>query len=280
MLSPIVASVGFFFRIAAFFCVLGILPRQVVPITAKVALALATLLFLLPMYPGEALTLTSLVSNGDGIFSLISSVPYQVLLAEIAIGLALGVLVSVSMYVAEVFAGYASMQMYAVGDEDEASRNREPGTSQPYHLLKAVLFLLVLYVIFHQRGFASILEYIGSSFLLQPLIEPGTIGPTIGPTTFASGIGLILGIGSQSFLISALIAVPFFLVSLLMDFLFLLQRRYFAPSFSASVVPGARAAVLLLLLSMNIYVYVTQMKPLIVESTELSPEKLPRARTN
>ena len=239
-------------RMLVFFCCLGLLPWRFVPLSVRLALAVSAVLFLAPLLPGftslrveDAVLLCQDMSKLKG---LAASLPYTLLFSEIALGLLLAVTASLAAYSAKLTGMWLSRLIWqSVCRETETITPADAG--EGYSL--ETLFLLVIAAVLFAGSSQSALWALAAQSLvtLPPLAE--AFKDSAMP--LASGASrAVIDTGTAALSLAFAVALPFFLVSLIVDFVYFPWKRYFAPAFSEHLHGASRALALILLLAISI----------------------------
>jgi len=262
MLSPIAAAAAFSIRVTTFVVALGFFPARIVPFSVRFSLILAVLCLLLPsaavISSGSEFSFLILVSQKTQFINLLSELPYQLMVFEVGLGLLLAVSASAAIYGAEVLAGCVVMLLTDVDEDD--TRAVLGSSNSAYRVFKAVFLLLVLYVLFHWVGFSVLVEFLTHSMMIRPY---DVVAQTNGAVDVSIALERLSSIAVLAFIFAAAVGLPLFIVSLTVEFLHLLYRRYFPVGFSTSLVPASRAVALVLVLALSVYVYAGEFNSLL-----------------
>lgn len=226
-------------RLLACALTLALFPRRFVSRVVAVSLAVAMWFFLRPLVP-QASTVWSF-EPGTGLFSF--SVEgfglLQAMLVEVAVGVFLGVVASLSIYVAECFGGWIAAELSL------PQACRRPGQQS---ILSLALVLLVTEVLFRSDTGAQLFVFVARSLAEFPLQASASSLSDSERFYFA-----ISFLGKLAFSQAALLVIPLFVLLLVVDFSFFILERFIRHVARSEVVLTVRFAVILLALSVILY---------------------------
>lgn len=248
---PEVLAIGFLalcIRTIVFVLTIGFFPYFITPVAIRIALSVVIIVSCLPVFLGTS------YSFGDLLISLSQSVSlmsYPVLLSEVAIGLLLGVSISVAAYVAEIIAAWISSLMFeASAETDYAELSLSSFRNyRAYHSVRALLVLMLWYILFHTSSVFVIWRVFADNVFLFPINAPLAI---IENFEFSR----IIELGSLSLKIALLFLVPLIAVSLFVDCLWLLYVRWCQKTRDlGGLVQASKMSVLVLTVALSVYYY-------------------------
>lgn len=270
---------AFITRIAVFFCSCSLFPRKLVPLSVRLGLVAAFVIFFAPLIPGLEQKSSSeyfyllqnaasiegsrgvLKTEGSGSNTMIVFPGYEVLLIEAALGLLLSVSASLAAYTARLTALWLSRMVLGPGSESPADL---PDSSVDDSLLETTVLILLLGCLFYGAASPAFCTFIGRALFVFPYRAGFTEYSSLQP---APGIvSVVAGTGSIALTAAMLFALPVFLVSIVVDFLYFPLKRYFAQAFSESLVAGSKGPALILLLALTLYPFTHDLAVLLEES--------------
>jgi hypothetical protein len=279
---------AFVTRIVVFLCSCSLLPRKLVPLSVRVGLAVSFVIFFAPLIPGlelkssnEFFNLLQSIVNAEGSNALLKTKEaeagvlvlfpgYQVLLIEVALGLLLGISASVAAYTARLTASWLSRLVFS--PLYDASSEDLPDSCMEGSLLEATVLILLLGCLFYGASSPGFWTYAGRSLFVFPyragFSEHGL------PQAPLNVTAVVVNTGTVALTTAFLFALPVFLVSLVVDFLYLPWKRYFAQAFSDSLVASTKGPALIFLLALSLYPFTHDLSSLLEQSLDSKQVRL------
>jgi flagellar biosynthesis protein FliR len=240
-------------RISVFCAVLGLLPRLVVPVAARVAFALVLYLFVAPAVlgissgsPGVTVDFAKLVievgaSDSRSQWSGDAILGYQRILSEVGVGIFLAVSLSTALYAVELFSVWIGLFFSNLSVICPFERIPARGAT-----IRGVVVLVAMSILFSTGGISAVFELLARSLVLEARLDPFRDGAI-------AVIKPLMEAGSNAFAAGLLFAFPVALASIFVNLLFILYRRCFEQAFSDSLAASARLPVLILVVSLILY---------------------------
>ena len=217
-------TIGFF----TFYCCWPMLPKQIVPVSVRLAFAISSTALLLPLLPA-----------GSG------KVSTTVLIAFILTGVLTALVAGVAGYSAELVAAWTVGLLQS--DPECAQSGRTEGAT-----LRGLVMISVGVTVFGSPAGTGLFEGIFSIYLsvLHSMLSQDI--------AVAKGVTLITQIGGYALYTAAVIALPLFAVSILVELLSVLYRRYFRLGYAPEGIQVARFLALIAVLSSGYYFLLQQ----------------------
>lgn len=233
-------------RIIAFCLVVPVFSAVRVGILVRLLVALVLWFFLLP-YVGATLNLTF----PKLLFALSRwQVPLHAAFVERAcseavIGILLALVVGAVLWGMLIFAGWFRALLFAQFEEQTLLEGSTTAEGSEQSNIVFGLGLLTVAVLMHSQAVELLLEPLVVSFNAYPVTE-------ISAEKFTSATHVVIEMLLASFRFALVLAIPFFLISFLSDFLHIILHRLCAPLLPSHVVQITRSLALVIVLSFGL----------------------------
>lgn len=283
--SSAVYLFAFAIRIAVFIAVLGLLPRRLVPFSVRVSLGVAFIIFFAALVPGAVLIsdsgspdlgyyLDELLREAEnavkfnGSSQESASFPgYRVAILEAGIGMSLALGASIGAYAAKLISSWLSVMVFGpfVDISRENSVILRPSVARS---ISTIFLLVFVYTLFSLPGFSAVWPFLAQSLVVFPYY--GIFSGQISLASVTESSRIVAETGSVALLVAVTIALPLFTASLLVDFLYLLYKRYFPQAFSLYLADATRAPAVILVLALGLYAFSGDLAELLEQSFDES----------
>jgi len=244
-------------RLLACGLTLALLPIRLIPISVRLAFAVS--IFILSLPSDFALGLAQIVSSFGQSNSNLVPVSTERLVVDLSLGILTAVSLSAPAYVFELFAGQLRSLIttkaaktdcfYAVNDS-----------------LRVLIMLLAASFWFSSQSFSELV------FSLNSLL--GISAEALGSGAASAFKVITLEAAKVSLTSAAVLLIPFFVLSLSIDFVLLVMNRLFYVLSSPAISASVRVMLVVFMLSLSLYGLSNQAQSLLVNSSRQSNSRL------